>query len=158
MLLRTGFGWGGSYHGDGHHGGIGDVHGAVHVTAVLGLEHDVELCDIEALELVQACIPISIDRALSQSKSTQSEKLTLHSNSLVIRNRSLRQRTLPQPGPTINIHLNLLIQHNSLRKVAKSTSIAQINNLIDINLCAILGLNFRHLHGGECLRGAEKRH
>jgi hypothetical protein len=48
----------GSYHGDGHHGGVGDVNGAVHVAAVLGLGHDVEFGDVEAYKLVQACICI----------------------------------------------------------------------------------------------------
>ena len=50
-------GWG-SYHGDGHHGGVGDVHSAIHIAAIHGLEHDMELCDVEALELIQTCICI----------------------------------------------------------------------------------------------------
>jgi hypothetical protein len=42
----------GSYHGDSHHGGVGDVDGSVHVTAVLGFGHDVEFSDVEASKLV----------------------------------------------------------------------------------------------------------
>lgn len=45
---------GGAYHVDGHDGGVGNVNGAVHVAAVDGLDHDVELGDSEAGELVQA--------------------------------------------------------------------------------------------------------
>lgn len=139
------------YHLDCHDGGIGDEDCPVHVLAVDVLEEDVEFRDIEALQLVQTC-RISVSTLIH----TGSVRLTLQRNRLIIINLNLRQPALLQIRPPRNPQVNLLLQHNRLRKIPKRTHIPQVHDLRHDHFRPVLRFHGGHLHRREGGFGAEE--
>lgn len=148
---------GSTYHCDSHDRRVGNQHRSIHISSIRLRAQDTELGDVEALELIQSYINSLVPlHSIPHCIADEHKRLTLHSNSLIVRNRSLRQRTLLQNRRPIYIQPNLLVQHNRLRIIAKRRRIAQAHRLRNINHSPVLSLHRWHLHRGEGCRCAEE--
>lgn len=133
----------GLYHLESHHRRVGDVDGPVHIGPVrLLAEQDLEFGDVKSFQGVQpySIHPSSVD-ILKQESRRVSLTLTLHGNSLVISHRDLRQFPFPHLRPSVDVQVDFLVQHDSLRVLSKRRYIVQLQSLVDPDHGAILGLH-----------------
>lgn len=92
-------------------------------------------------------------RKKGATKKRRRKKHTFHSNNLIIIHMRLRQRTLLQPSPAINLNIHRLGLHNQNGIVREGLDISQHDALVNHALGAIDSLDGRDLKGEEGLVG-----